>query len=189
MNKSRGFTLIEMLVVVFIISLLASIVIVTVNRSRVEAKDAKRKTDLATIKTAVELYRDRFGTYDITFNTGTPPYPSSGYNSPSRGWFNYECGAGCANYKYSIAHGLESWGFLNPAPVDPVHNGPPSWAAGDYEYMLYTDGNKYSIYTRLENPNCTPVGDCWDNSSSSGTYASVGPTSAYEMNYRVGNGY
>jgi len=55
----KGFTLIEIMVVVFIIGLLASIVTVSVNQSRMRGRDSRRQADLDTIRTGVELFANQ----------------------------------------------------------------------------------------------------------------------------------
>jgi len=54
--KQKGFTLIELLVVVGIIGVLASIVLVSVNKARTLARDARRKLVLKQIRSAIEIY-------------------------------------------------------------------------------------------------------------------------------------
>lgn len=55
-NLSRGFTLIELLIVVAIIGILASMIIANVSGSRSKASDAKIKSDLNQLKTAMQIY-------------------------------------------------------------------------------------------------------------------------------------
>lgn len=62
-SQELGLTILELLVVILIIGLLSAIVLVQLNRSRERARDAKRTTDLQTIVSAIELYRDRRGLY------------------------------------------------------------------------------------------------------------------------------
>ena len=62
----KGFTLIELMVVIFIIALLASIVVVSVNNSRINARDAKRVQDIDTVNTAIQMYADANGHYPDT---------------------------------------------------------------------------------------------------------------------------
>ncbi|MFC1656709.1 type II secretion system protein [Patescibacteria group bacterium] len=59
----KAFTLIEILVVVFIIAILSTLIIINLNSSRAKARDAKRKTDLGGIKTALEIYADNYSFY------------------------------------------------------------------------------------------------------------------------------
>lgn len=52
----KGFTLVELLVVIAIIGILASIISVSLTSSRAKGRDAKRVSDIHTIKLAIESY-------------------------------------------------------------------------------------------------------------------------------------
>jgi prepilin-type N-terminal cleavage/methylation domain-containing protein len=52
----KGFTIIELLVVVAIIGILTGAVMIAVSDSRQKARDARRKTELRSIENAIELY-------------------------------------------------------------------------------------------------------------------------------------
>jgi len=62
-SLSGGFTLIELLVIISIIGVLSSIVLASLNTSRVKARDTKRIADLRTIRNALELYYNTKGHY------------------------------------------------------------------------------------------------------------------------------
>jgi general secretion pathway protein G len=68
----KAFTLVEILVVVTIISLLASIAAVSYSRFVKQSRDARRKTDIEQIRAAIELYRNFNSVYPpaLTFGTG-----------------------------------------------------------------------------------------------------------------------
>ena len=53
----RGFTLIELLIAISIIAIISAIGLVTYSQSQIIARDARRKQDLRSIATALELYR------------------------------------------------------------------------------------------------------------------------------------
>lgn len=57
-NSSRGFTLLEMLVVIAIIAIVAAIVIVAINPGRqlAQARNAQRASDIKTIESAIMQY-------------------------------------------------------------------------------------------------------------------------------------
>jgi len=67
----KGFTLIEILVVVTIIGLLAAVTSVTYSQISKQSRDAKRKTDLEQTRAAVEMYRSNNNSYPITISAGT----------------------------------------------------------------------------------------------------------------------
>lgn len=64
MNRTnKGFTLIEILIVVAIIGILASIVLVGLNPSKKAANDARRLSDLKQVQNALELFYHKCGYY------------------------------------------------------------------------------------------------------------------------------
>ena len=62
-NKSKGFTLIELMVVISIISLLSSVVLASIKAAREKALLAKAVGEMKSLVNAVELYRSANGTY------------------------------------------------------------------------------------------------------------------------------
>lgn len=57
-TRNRGFTLIELLVVISIISLLASVVLASLNSARGKARVARAASDLRQLNTVLALYLD-----------------------------------------------------------------------------------------------------------------------------------
>jgi general secretion pathway protein G len=68
---SAAFTLIELLVVISIIGILISLTLFGIQGARKSSRDAKRKADLETIRSALEIYRDDVGAYPTTLSFGS----------------------------------------------------------------------------------------------------------------------
>lgn len=79
MNKKsfkKGFTLIEMLVVIAVIGILASIVVLGTGSARTKARDTKRIADVKQIQNGLEAtYQTSDGTYDCTRVANMPTDP------------------------------------------------------------------------------------------------------------------
>lgn len=68
--KEKGFTLIELLVVIAIISLLATVVLASLNSVRSKARDASIKSNLSSMRGQAEIYYDIPGNYGVPFDLG-----------------------------------------------------------------------------------------------------------------------
>lgn len=74
-KDKRGFTLIELMVVMMIIAVLSGLALVSLQSSRRGARDAQRRADLEEIRAALEMYKVDLGTYPTTamlVGPGTP---------------------------------------------------------------------------------------------------------------------
>lgn len=128
-EKEKGFTLVELLVVISIISLLASIVFASLNSARAKARDARAISDFRNIKNALYLFNDQTNAMPTNnFCNGTTVCPGTG---------NYGAcyGSGGPNkvaYDMSMQE-LVTAGFLTVIPYAPSGG----WSEG---YCWYNYG-------------------------------------------------
>jgi prepilin-type N-terminal cleavage/methylation domain-containing protein len=115
---SPGFTIIELLMVITIIGLLASIVLVSMQGLRAKARDAKRLSDMAAIQTAVEMYAN---THDGEYFSTGGQLVCLGVSSSEQCW-----GGPSGNDALNAALAP----YLAKIPTDPLY--------GDRIYGTYT---------------------------------------------------
>lgn len=119
-DSEDGFSLVELLVVIVIIGLLATVVMINVLPSQDKAMQSKAKADIATLSQAIEMYR---------LNTLRYPDASEGLNALLSGAGNAPGGTG---------------GYIRKLPKDPWGNAylyrqPGQHGAFDV-YSLGSDG-------------------------------------------------
>lgn len=129
MKRNKGFTLIELMVVIVIIGILAGLTLTGFAGARKVARDGKRKADLEQIRSALEIYRSDRGGYPLRVNELS-------------GWEISNDGDWLENLPAD---------YLAQPPVDPLNN-----TNYNYRYALCfgsvtaTSMPNYKLYARME---------------------------------------
>lgn len=129
-----GFTLLELLVVIAIIGILASVVMLSLNRARAKARDVKRVTDLVQLGKGFEIYYSDKNNYPTVASPG-----------------------GVVNNVLSPYVEPKYFGSLPDAPLPPDGNctsatpTSPGTLANAYFYESTSDGSGYTITFCLGN--------------------------------------
>ncbi len=134
-NSKKGFTLIELLVVISIIGMLSSVVLASLNSSRVKGRDAKRISDIRQIRNALELHRDVVGYYPSTLTALTPTYIKTISPDPSGG--TGDCRPA---YCYSTSASANATGYHLGARMEGVSSVLNSDSDFDSSSAYYTGG-------------------------------------------------
>ncbi len=114
-SSGGGFSLIELLVVMSIIGLMASLILVNLTKSTRKSRDARRKNDISQLQKALQLYFDDKKSY--------PP----NLDNDGGGWDESTDG--------TFLDTLVTNGYLKQPILDPRNNGPYA-----YSYQLYPMG-------------------------------------------------
>tara|TARA_R100000655_G_scaffold88508_1_gene128816 strand:- start:889 stop:1428 length:540 start_codon:yes stop_codon:yes gene_type:complete len=169
-DKKRGFTIVELLIVIVVIAILASISIVAYNGIQQRARDSERKSNISTLAKAFELYHIKYGVY-----------PDSGGSSTVNGSWSTS-----NDSSWQLLANQLVPEFISKMPSDPTNSANGFTAGASYSYSYY-DGQSsycgaasrqmYIVVYRLESGAQENIlnGDCPSNA--------LGPYSGYS-NYR-----
>lgn len=131
MKKSAaGFSLIEIMVVVLIISTLGSVLFFKMSEASAEGRDAERRGELRNLQSALELYKNKNGRYPTRCANGQAWSGQSGTI--------YACNSG---NQYIVGLAPE---FIPTLPTDPRLNGTDS----GYVYTVNADGTVYKLMAK-----------------------------------------
>jgi type II secretion system protein G len=138
-NINHGFTLVELLVVISIIGMLASVVLAALNGARNKASEAKKTIEVHSVDTALKMY---------TMDVGSAPgnYNKDGvYDSNGEG--NLPAQEGTSAYNQSMGKLVEK-GFLPSIPTSP--------SGKSYYYFDYggPDGSGATFWASLDSGSC-----------------------------------
>lgn len=134
MRPKKGFTLIEIVVVVGIIGLLAALTVLSLSRTQAKARDTKRVADLTAINTAVTAYiTDHYEPPKVADYTAAD-INGWDYSSESGGTF---VDGGDTTFMKFLADG----NYLPSVPLDPINNG-----TGDVHSASTGKGYAYSYF-------------------------------------------
>jgi prepilin-type N-terminal cleavage/methylation domain-containing protein len=139
LQSKKGFTLVEILVVIAIIGLLSMVVFASVSQVRANARDKERLANLKQMQAAIEIYGNVNGRY---------PAPGCGRSAGS--WTGHGSTFGsCAIYIAGISD------LMNPLPID------TTTTVNGYLYRVNAAGTAYKLmsYNVLENQTVTATSE------------------------------
>ena len=136
-DARRGFTLIEILVVVAIIAILSSVILIGLGPTRKLGRDARRISDLRQVQNGLEIYFNKCGYY--------PGGTQSGATCVGSYTTNNTWGTGSGSGRTGMTGALINSNLgISSAPDD------PSSPVQDYIYQALTGGRGYVMATQLE---------------------------------------
>lgn len=140
-SAKNGFTLIEILIVVGIIGLLASVVLSGLGSVRGRGRDARRVADLRQVQQGLELYYSR-----------CQRYPGSAISGST-------CGSGDPTTWEALRDVLVSSGLgVSSIPSDPLYS---DSSQDGYKYAVSPDGQEYVLQATLEDQNSSILKDSY----------------------------
>ncbi len=128
--RRQGFTLVELLIVISIIGVLAGFLFVNFSSVRERGRDARRKSDLDQLKTALRLYYNDY-----------QHYPTDDSDGNLNG-----CGVtGDQACTWGENFGTNTMSYMK-LPLDPVNQG-----SLIYRYEMYGSEDGFRLFANLEN--------------------------------------
>jgi prepilin-type N-terminal cleavage/methylation domain-containing protein len=130
-QRRKGFTIVELLIVIVIIAILAAITVVAYNGVLGRARDSQRLQDMSTIIKGLEIYKTQNGSY-----------PAATFIAGASGWEVSTNGTTATNFLSALTTGSPS---ISKVPVDPTNKGDastgtsltPSRGSNNFEYFYY----------------------------------------------------
>ena len=124
---NKGFTLVEVLVVVAIAAFILSIASVSFREAKARGRDARREGDIKQIQNTIDVYhvnRRQFPACSLAVINGSS-----------------DC----------LTQAILGDGITNFLATDPLHGGSGTCSAlGSYVYCYESDGSSYTLYYNLE---------------------------------------
>jgi len=154
MAARKGFTLIELMVVIAIIAILSTVGFVSFTNAQIAGRDARRKQDLRSIAQALELYYQRYHHYPCPTNWQNSSDSVSGF------WIINNDSTNCSDTSTAAF----DTNYINALPHDPAEQ--PCWGGNNYCYSYWgfsagwaggncpaAEGQYYYLVALLENKN------------------------------------
>lgn len=142
----KGFTLIEVLIVVAIIGILASVVLVGLGPLQRQGRDARRISDLKQIQAGLEFYYNKCGYYPGAVQAATP------------------CGARAVGFTDLAVNVAGLGGILTGSGLGITNIPEDPNANREYQYQS-ADGSSYVLRAQLDDANNRALQDDLDTAT------------------------
>lgn len=142
----KGFTLIELIVVITIIAILVAAISISWIKAQEKSRDGRRKSDLKAVQQALDTYFETTNSFPEATGDGkikcseqVVSGPSSYYQDSTIDWGT--------NFTCARTGSSETDTFFQTFPKDPVYQDSTS----GYYYTVDLDGKSYTLSASIEN--------------------------------------
>lgn len=129
-SKQKGFTIVELLIVIVVIAILAAITIVAYNGIQARARDAQRSSDISSLAKGLELYYIDKGEYPDSYNGGTTSAGNYWTSTADGSW---------VTFLNRLAPYMKAAGLKDPVSTP----GTDSRYGSGYNYFYYSNTSTY----------------------------------------------
>ncbi|MFS8117632.1 MAG: type II secretion system protein [Microcoleus sp.] len=141
-TRSRGFTIVELLIVIVVIGILAALVLNSFSGAQQKARDTKRRTDVTAIVKALQVW---------SINNQKPISQLGGgaSNGSGIGWFEYSSLTGQSSYAP-----LSNKDVLVASKLIGTDVREPQFVLAGRDYCVWgsNDGTRWGVFAKLEQP-------------------------------------
>ena len=138
--RTKGFTIVELLIVITVLAILAAITIVAYNGAQERAQNVRRLSDIKSVQRVIEVYQTEHGTYPQTTTNPKANWRAADVLTDD------DCsnGSSTANWIPAVSERLPQSGTVKPVGAD--------GKTGCYLYV--SDGKEYvlSAWNMLDTP-------------------------------------
>lgn len=171
-SESRGFTIVELLIVITVIAILAAITTVVYNGIQARANDARLHSAVAQFEKALKLWASE-NTNILNGNSGSSAALSNGTCSDGNGTgFVSSTTYTCTTEDVLVAAGLLPSNFLVSLPRNKDYG---ATTTGKLTVMIYPCGStgRYGLYWYLESPSSADTAQFDSTRTTCGTAVNV----------------
>jgi prepilin-type N-terminal cleavage/methylation domain-containing protein len=155
-DSQRGFTLIEIMVVIFVGLVLGTVVITSLSSARQKSRDSVRISDISKIQLALEQFYDSCGQYPNSLTTNEGQQAGEVYcpvgvqlgtflsqipvdPSTKSGYYYYATGSGTKCYSYHIGASLETTSHTELKKDSDITSSPAAACTGGGSFVSGAD--------------------------------------------------
>lgn len=143
--KNKGFTLVELLIVISILGILATIALVAFNSSQIRGRDAQRKSNLSEVAHALEIFYSDYNKYPPTdAGNATGQIYGCPYDPKTIPATVTPCAWGADEFRDIDAAGNTKTTYMKILPKDPS-------SGQTYWYRVDASGQKFQLFAHIEN--------------------------------------
>ncbi len=152
LRRSRGFTIVELLVVIVVLAILATLVFVAYDKSQMQARDTKMRDAADKFADAIKTMHARNGSFPAGgLSSTTSANATTGCADGANGFQTYNYLATNANYKCTLGDAAVATGLL----PDTLFTGLPKntrFGTSADVFMVYSCNSKYYLFYAVEDP-------------------------------------